>query len=201
MVAAHIEAAYKELVERVRERGRTNGDAVDLGWRFLEKFVQLPLTLPGIEPERVLPRSSSRSSPARSPPWSAVDAAYLRFGARERGCNQGRGAAARRGRALARRGHRQRLRPRTRAATEASREALRRFVARRLSRDEEIQEIVTYADAYLDPPNPREISGCFVNVFRFLVMINTQRTIAGQATAASLDQAAKLAPSARAGRR
>ncbi len=190
MVAAHIEAAYKELVERVRERGRTNGDAVDLGWRFLEKFVQLPLTLPGIEPERtttffeslfpgeeptaVVDAAIDGSAPASE---AAIKAEEQQLDADAPSLGEAIGSAS----------------APDSLATEASREALRRFVARRLSRDnEEIQEIVTYATRYLDPPNPREIKR-FVNVFRFLVMIHTERTIAGQATAASLDQVAKLA--------
>ena len=48
MVAAHVEAAYGNLAQRLEQ----SGAAFDLGWRFLEKIVQLPLTLPALEPDR-----------------------------------------------------------------------------------------------------------------------------------------------------
>jgi hypothetical protein len=45
VVAAHIEVAYKDLAENLRS-GRRHGDRPMLGWQFLEKIVQLPLSLP-----------------------------------------------------------------------------------------------------------------------------------------------------------
>jgi V8-like Glu-specific endopeptidase len=45
VVAAHIEAAYPELVAVQQPRDQSDGST--LGWRFLEKIVQLPLSLPG----------------------------------------------------------------------------------------------------------------------------------------------------------
>jgi KAP family P-loop domain len=45
LVAAHVEVAYKDLVETLN-RGRAPGEQLSLGWRFLEKIVQLPLSLP-----------------------------------------------------------------------------------------------------------------------------------------------------------
>lgn len=51
-VAAHIEAAHPELVTAHRD-GRLPGDWSSLGWRFLDKIVQLPLTLPNPRPEHV----------------------------------------------------------------------------------------------------------------------------------------------------
>ena len=191
MVAAHIEAAYKELVDRIRERGRTNGDAVDLGWRFLEKFVQLPLALPGIEPERtktffesLFPTDGAPGGEGGQETVADEPASEADIKAVERQLDAESSSL---GEAIGGTGAPEVL------ATEAGREALRRVVARRLSRDnEEIQRIVAFAARHLDPPNPREIKR-FVNVFRFLVMIHTERTIAGQATAASLDQVAKIA--------
>lgn len=44
LVAAQIHVAYKDLFERMEERDGAR--AGDLGWRFLEKMVQLPLALP-----------------------------------------------------------------------------------------------------------------------------------------------------------
>jgi hypothetical protein len=45
LVAAHIEATYKDLVAALKQ-GRAPGEWSTLGWRFLEKIVQLPLSLP-----------------------------------------------------------------------------------------------------------------------------------------------------------
>jgi hypothetical protein len=45
VVAAHVELAYKDLVESFGRRGLA-GRSSTLGWRFLEKIVQLPLSLP-----------------------------------------------------------------------------------------------------------------------------------------------------------
>ncbi|MGP3953213.1 P-loop NTPase fold protein [Streptomyces sp. 7N604] len=44
-VAAHVEVAYQDLVRAQRD-GRLAGDWSTLGWRFLEKIVQLPLSIP-----------------------------------------------------------------------------------------------------------------------------------------------------------
>ncbi|MEU9841702.1 P-loop NTPase fold protein [Actinomadura sp. NPDC048032] len=46
VVAAHVEAAYQDLARAQRD-GRLAGDWSTLGWRFLEKIVQLPLSVPG----------------------------------------------------------------------------------------------------------------------------------------------------------
>ena len=45
VVAAHVEANYKELVATL-EKSHAPGDWSTLGWKFLEKIVQLPLSLP-----------------------------------------------------------------------------------------------------------------------------------------------------------
>src|SRR5262249_51981494 len=55
MVAAHIEAAYASLVHQLAEAGSTVVTGPGLGWRFLEKIVQLPLALPAMEPEMTVP--------------------------------------------------------------------------------------------------------------------------------------------------
>ena len=74
-----------------------------------------------------------------------------------------------------------------------SREAQRRFVDTRLLRDsDEIKALIAYGSRYFRPPNPREIKR-FVNLYRFLMMIHTERSIAGLLTAGSVDQLAKIA--------
>lgn len=50
MVAAHVQVAYKELVETLKKDGFP-GQWSTLGWRFLEKIVQLPLSLPSPNPD------------------------------------------------------------------------------------------------------------------------------------------------------
>ena len=45
LVAAHIEVTYKDLVMALNQR-HAPGEWSTLGWRFLEKIVQLPLSLP-----------------------------------------------------------------------------------------------------------------------------------------------------------
>lgn len=54
VVAAHVEVVYKDLAENLRS-GRVPGDRVMLGWQFLEKIVQLPLSLPPPDSEAQVP--------------------------------------------------------------------------------------------------------------------------------------------------
>ncbi len=53
LLAAHVEVAYKELVAVLKE-GNDKADWSTLGWRFLDKIVQLPLSLPPIEEKTYL---------------------------------------------------------------------------------------------------------------------------------------------------
>ena len=53
LLAAHVEVAYKDLAVALRER-QGNPDWTTLGWRFLDKIVQLPLSLPAIDMNRYL---------------------------------------------------------------------------------------------------------------------------------------------------
>jgi KAP family P-loop domain len=50
VVAAHIEVAYADLAAKL---GKGNGE---LGWRFLEKIVHLPMSLPVIDHQQHVPR-------------------------------------------------------------------------------------------------------------------------------------------------
>ena len=175
MVAAHVEAAYGNLAQRLEQ----HGDTFELGWRFLEKIVQLPLTLPALEPERAAGFAESLfghgMAPAavEAPSEAAVQAAdealrgeVLSGAVRQAAAVSGDDAAAV--------------------------EAVRRTVERRLTIDDpEVREAIAYGARFLET-NPREIKR-FVNVFRFLVMIHTERVIGGLATAATLEQIAKLA--------
>ena len=46
MVAAAVEVANKELIERVKDRGIHEDDTTSMGWRFMEKVTQLTLVIP-----------------------------------------------------------------------------------------------------------------------------------------------------------
>lgn len=50
VVAAHVEMAYRGLVDAMPDDG-----SAKLGWRFLEKIVQLPLSVPLLDDEERLP--------------------------------------------------------------------------------------------------------------------------------------------------
>jgi hypothetical protein len=177
MVAAHVEAAYGNLAQRLEQ----HGDVFELGWRFLEKIVQLPLTLPALEPERAAGFAESlfAHGMAPAPPVDVPSETPL----------EAENEQLRRNRPLSR-AVRQ-------AATvseddAAAVEEVRRTVERRLTIDDpEVREAIAYGARFLET-NPREIKR-FVNVFRFLVMIHTERVIGGLATAATLEQIAKLA--------
>jgi hypothetical protein len=175
MVAAHVEAAYGNLAQRLEQHGA----AFELGWRFLEKIVQLPLTLPALEPERAAGFAESlfgrgeAPAVADAPSEAAVQAADEALRGEVLSGAVSRAAAVSEGDA-------------------ATAEAVRRTVERRLTIDDpEVRGAIAYGARFLET-NPREIKR-FVNVFRFLVMIHTERVIGGLATAATLEQIAKLA--------
>lgn len=179
IVVAHVEAAYVDLLENIRERAGDGVADTEFGWRFLEKFIQLPLTLPGIDPtgmttffESLFPVDASPPDTAATPtpPPPLVTAPLSPVGEAVTG-----GVV-----------------PPPSVSAE-SRDAFRRRVDTRLLRDSaEIRGLMVYATKYLDPPNPREIKR-FVNLFRFFVMIHTERIIAGLPTAETIDQLTKLA--------
>ncbi|MBG0565916.1 P-loop NTPase fold protein [Actinoplanes aureus] len=85
VVAAHVESVYKDLAAHP-EVSRSTAEGATLGWRFLEKIVQLPLNLPPPDPVRqtsgylnaLLDRPVRRVTPAPvadvSPPPAAAPA-------------------------------------------------------------------------------------------------------------------------------
>jgi hypothetical protein len=188
MVAAHVEAAYGNLVEKIEEQSADRGQPVDLGWKFLEKFVQLPLTLPDMEQARrqgffeslfhaETPASAATEAPAEEAEVQAAKRRLETSQSLEEAVElAGEVAAEAKGN----------------SGAAAEREAVRQIVEERLSRDNpEVQRVISYAARFLDP-NPREIKR-FVNVFRFFVMIQTERKLAGLPTPGGLIDLAKLA--------
>lgn len=202
VVAKHIETAYEGLAERLTEESGVNSAQGELGWRFLEKIVQLPLTLPAMEEslresfytqlfvdeqgprgmERIAASAAEAEEAALSPgdgrtalveiDEAAVDRAksmlsYVPIA--QVGTVSGRVAPG--------------------AAGEV---AARRIVDEALSgRSPAVRDAVALARQHLSA-NPREIKR-FVNLFRFLVMINDERGRKGQEAAPSLDCLAKVA--------
>jgi KAP family P-loop domain len=196
MVAAHIEVAYQALGERLRTSDYW-GEAGMLGWRFLDKIVQLPLSLPVLDPERasrftgsVLVGGSQSLEPDEADDGDAAEerAAQLeqairqeatsiedipeaaaRVQAKVLGADVPAGTLSPEAQAAARRALRQRLR----------------------DDDPEVRAIVEAVAPWLNR-NPREIKR-FVNVFRFYVLIRQGRQEAGLPVPDSLEQVAKLA--------
>jgi hypothetical protein len=183
MVAAHVEAAYANLVEKLRESTTGSADAVGLGWKFLEKFIQLPLTLPIMEKDqtKVFFQSLFPRAADRVPAEPAIGAGTVEAAAVSQLVASGslREVLQMPGTVGA-------------PATPEGREAVRRLVERQLSVDNpEVQAVIAYGARMLNP-NPREIKR-FVNVFRFFVMIHTERRLLHLGTPVSLEALAKLA--------
>jgi hypothetical protein len=181
MVAAHVEAVYGDLVQKLEQTSGTTTQAFDLGWRFLEKIVQLPLALPAMEPARttalfeslfpseVAPAVTPENAPSDVGDGRAVEEAL-----------EGASLSA----AVGIAGD---LPP-----DAATRDAVRRVIERRLTIEEpEVQEVILYAARFLRR-NPREIKR-FVNLFRFFTMIYAERRLENLPTPASLHEVAKLA--------
>ncbi len=178
MVAAHVEAAYADLVEKLRESTTGTADAVGLGWRFLEKFIQLPLTLPIMEEDqtKVFFRSlfaGTAAEPGPAEPAAAVVTGSPPVSGSLRDALQMPGTVGA-------------------PATPEGKEEVRRLVERQLSADNpEVQAVIAYGARMLNP-NPREIKR-FVNVFRFFAMIHTERRLLHLGTPVSLEALGKLA--------
>jgi hypothetical protein len=195
MVAAHIEAAYSDLARRLGDDTGTG-----LGWRFLEKIVQLPLMLPVIEPgiktsyiRSLFPDGPSAASPAEPGVTEPGDTGSDDTEPDEDDLDESRVAqhvAELAGTSLS-------------AAVSATvavgsspraagAVALRMIIDQQLSgASAGLVEAVELAAPYLTS-NPREIKR-FVNIFRFLVMIDSERGLRGQASLGDLGAIAKLA--------
>jgi hypothetical protein len=188
VVAAHIEVAHEPLVKMLASRGLDEG-AGTLGWRFLEKIVQLPLSLPAPEPTRVsaflggfLASPELTTAPATtSPDTPGADADAgddARTDTLPDGGEPPTGSTARPDEAD--------------EAARAQRQLLRKELGQRLRHDSpEVLAIARAVSGRLDG-NPREIKR-FVNVFRFYAFIQQEREQAGLSPRTDLMQVAKLA--------
>lgn len=161
MVAAHIETAYSGLVAALADTSPPS-----LGWRFLEKIVQLPLSLSAMDTDRKaryiewLFTGTTLDAPAADAPAAdAPAAAPLAAGSLAAG-------------SLAEAVQLTQAVPGPVSPAQA--QQIRRFIDRRLSDDSaEVGAVIQFAAPHL-AANPREIKR-FVNLFRFLVMIDSER--------------------------
>jgi hypothetical protein len=196
MVAAHIEVAYQALGERLRTSDYW-GETGMLGWRFLDKIVQLPLSLPALDPQRASRFTGSvlvgRSQPLEPDEADGDDAAEERAAQLEQAIQQEatsiedipEAAARIQAEVLGADVPAGKLSPEAQAAA-------RRALRQRLRDDDpEVRAIVEAVAPWLHR-NPREIKR-FVNVFRFYVLIRQGRQEAGLPVPDSLEQVAKLA--------
>jgi hypothetical protein len=170
MVAAHIKAAYSELAEALAD---TSPSA--LGWRFLEKIVQLPLALPAMETERkaryieLLFTGTAPAAPVADVPAEPAGAATASLAEAVQTSQSMPGPAS-----------------------PAQARAIRQIIDRRLSEDSaEVGAVIDFAVPHL-AANPREIKR-FVNLFRFLVMIDSERGLQGLPSLGDLRAIAKVA--------
>ena len=185
MVAAHIEVAFADLVSKLKETS-DSGD-IDLGWKFLEKFIQLPLTLPTLAPDQtnvffrsLFQQETSDNATDPAAESGGADAAeqdeqiekQLQDGSLTNALNVAGTAPAQ--------------------TDPSAKGKVRDVVDQTLSLDNpEVREVIAYGTRFLEP-NPRQIKR-FVNLFRFFVMIHTERRLQQLPVPSSLTALAKLA--------
>jgi hypothetical protein len=195
MVAGHIEVAYKDLVDTLAG-GDYWGEARTLGWRFLDKIVQLPISLPVLRSEQASAFLGTAlvgwPGPARSGSREGnVDAGRVRqlqedIRRRSPALDEIAEAATNAQESLTG------ISVSTDGLSSETQAAMRRELQRRLRPDNpEVQAIVTAVAGRL-ARNPREIKR-FVNVFRFYTVIRQEREAAGLPAPDTLAQIAKLA--------
>ena len=183
VVAAHIETVHKDLVAKLEKQGTTSGWS-ELGWRFLEKIVQLPLALPQPRPgvagdfvislfgptapvrgdERIeaavaehLGRLESKAPQA--PELAAIPAerAGVEAEARQEGFDE------------------------TAARRIADDVAIRRFSRSFTDDDDQVRQVIVNEALSLPSRNPREMKR-LVNLFRFYTLIVNERRVLVEAS-------------------
>jgi hypothetical protein len=194
MIAAHIEVAYQPLVEALTDDDYW-GEVRTLGWRFLDKIIQLPISLPALRSDQaneflgatLVDRFRPTAAGARDGAVDEREVGRIAEGIRRRQPSiediSEAAAAAQEERQGVVAGSR--FSPETRAA-------MRQELRRRLRPDDpEVAEVVTAVAGTLGK-NPREIKR-FVNVFRFYAVIRQERIAAGLPAPDTLAEVAKLA--------
>lgn len=196
VVAAHIEVAHEPLVKMLKERGLDEG-AGTLGWRFLEKIVQLPLNLPPPGGARVGTFLGAFLAAGEPPPGpvpveqaaSAAPPDMMHLAQTSRTTAEMIDAAAS---ALSQAPTTAAPPPPRPDPERVERRAARQELGRRLRHDSpEVLAIVKAVAGHLGG-NPREIKR-FVNVFRFYAFIQQERERSRPSERVELLQVAKLA--------
>ncbi|WP_445150481.1 KAP family P-loop NTPase fold protein [Baekduia sp. Peel2402] len=196
LVAAQIHVAYEKLFDRIEERAGPV-EAADLGWRFLEKMVQLPLALPPPDAsalDELVGSLATRVGPAEPDAADALDTPGRMAAVREL-LTRRRVESAPEGARPSLAGLGGALAEASASAQPGDREILQR-VARDVYQEEfddrnpEVQSVVAEFRPHLGA-NPREIKR-FINVFRFYAYVLFWRETAG-APSVGLRGAGKLA--------
>jgi hypothetical protein len=175
VVAAHIETAHRDLVTKLESYDGTGGWA-QLGWRFLEKIVQLPLALPPPPPglAESYVRSMFGSPPSRGPDRRAAVAAALAE-VRRRDAVPALGTLPGERRAVE-----QRLRERgvddETARAVAEEVAVQRFAETFSDEDDDVRAAIVAEALAMPHRNPREMKR-LVNLFRFYALIVNERRV------------------------
>ncbi len=181
VVAAHIQVAYDRLTEAL-----DGSDGPPLGWRFLEKMVQLPLSLPPPETSQVERYLDSLLGPGRDEPEPEAEQLAefeRRLREEEPTFDDLPDAALRASQEIT--GREQTVIP-----SSFARSVLSVVGDRFTDNDEEVRAVVGAQVVHFSN-NPREIKR-LLNVFRFYAFIQVSRGLAGLSTP-NLEQVAKLA--------
>jgi peptidoglycan hydrolase-like protein with peptidoglycan-binding domain len=213
VVAAHIETANKDLVVKLAEFD-VSGGWDRLGWRFLEKIVQLPLALP--QPRPSLARDYVLSLFGGDDDGRVTDMRSGRTGQWDEAATQGREiqeAVRDELKELQQREAKPDLAaiPRERQQVEermrqrggfddvearriAEEVAIRRFANSYSDDDDEVRRVIVSEALALPNRNPRDIKR-LVNLFRFYALIVNQRRVLVEARSQSevFEQVARLA--------
>lgn len=181
VVAAHMQVAYERLTQAL-----DGADGPPLGWRFLEKMVQLPLSLPPPEASQVERYLDSLFGPGHDEPEPAVEqlAAFEeRLREEQPSFDDLPDAALRASQEIT--GRELSVIP-----SSFARSVLSVVGDRFTDEDEEVRAVVGAQVVHFSN-NPREIKR-LLNVFRFYAFIQVSRGLAGLSTP-TLEQVAKLA--------
>jgi kumamolisin len=206
VVAAHIEVAYKELAERLNHI-RDDASLPGVGWRFLDKIVQLPLRLPAPDAITTFVDSLLGGGQAVPAPQVALSLAQSDGSASSATIAPATTNASvdELAEKITRAGvdidtihdvatsvqEKVEVTPSGELATEI-RAAARKVVAELLSDDNpEMRRVVDASLSQLPSRNPREIKR-FINLFRFYAHVSAERRLSGL-PGLGLEAAAKAA--------
>ncbi|HKA85235.1 MAG TPA: P-loop NTPase fold protein [Acidimicrobiales bacterium] len=211
VVAAHIETANRDLMAKLEEFD-VSGGWQRLGWRFLEKIVQLPLALPqprpGLARDYVLSlfggsgdgRASGQGREARRP-GGATEAGDIREAVKDelmaleaRDATPTLSAIPHEKSEVEQRLRQQRGFDEDEARRIAEEVAIRRFASTYSDDDDEVRRVIVNEALGLPSRNPRDMKR-LVNLFRFYALIVNQRRVLVEAPSQSVvfEQVARLA--------